>query len=188
MSEHVSSESHPELTEGQCCDVNREVDDWCRVEFGNHRVPSPLFATEEMRIRVSAYKYSVERIVAGVIKRGEMKNIERPEEFSQVCVWQGTLIEGKVDEFVAFMKDELNARVIYLEEIATLPGDGGPGGRNDVFFAVHNEDIGAFATERLAYGIRWIEDALSFANGEMLYPERVYAYRTRDSESEEEAP
>ncbi len=122
-----------------------------------------------------------------------MSNVERKEGFTQVCVWEGTLVgSDKVGEFEAFIKSELGARIQYLEEIKTKPDVNqhgfpveGTGGRNDVFFAVHCEDISKFAVPRLAYGIRWVEDALAPANNALdsngvpyLYPSRVLDYKT----------
>ena len=104
-------------------------------------------------------------------------------EYSQVCVWPGTLVGNDVEGFVAFMKKEFGVRVEYLEEIVTQPNTddlGNPventGGRNDLFFAVHQESIPKFAVKRLVYGIRWIEDVLS--NHSEIYPERIFEYRS----------
>lgn len=97
--------------------------------------------------------------------------------YTQLCVWPGVIVgQDKVDEFESFFKNEFNARVKYLTEIKTNPdrdkrGNSIPdtGGRNDIFFYVHNDDIGHFAVPRLAIGIRWWEDVLG--NGhENLYP------------------
>lgn len=66
MSDHVTPASHPELTEAQRAEVNDAAVKWCFTEFGQDHAPSPFFTTEKMRIRVSAYKYAVERIVAEV--------------------------------------------------------------------------------------------------------------------------
>lgn len=109
-------------------------------------------------------------------------NVKRPDEFSQVCVWPATVCgEAKVEEFVKFMADELKSRVFYLEEIKTKAGNGGEGGRNDLFFAVHNEDVGKFAVPRLGYGIRWIDDC----KGDFkLWPARVAEYKSWDAEEE----
>ncbi len=55
------------------------------------------------------------------------------------------------------------------------------GGRHDVFFAVHNDDVMRFAIPRLQMGIRWIEDVLENEARETehsIYPERVKEYRT----------
>lgn len=110
-------------------------------------------------------------------------NVERKDGHSQVCVWPGCVVGADdVDNFVAWIKDEFGVRVQYLEEVETLPNDDGPGGRNDLFFAVHEDDVGKFAVKRLAYGIRWIEDVMSEVNnGDKpceLYPERIGEYRT----------
>jgi hypothetical protein len=110
-------------------------------------------------------------------------NVERKEHFKIVCVWPGTLVEGKIAEFEKFMMDEFGVRVQYLEEIKTNPDKkkGVPvpdtGDRNDVFFAIHMEDVGKFAMPRFQYGIRWLEDVIApYNHGAHLYPKRVKAY------------
>lgn len=116
------------------------------------------------------------------------QNIKTETPFTQVCVWPATLVApDQVAAFEFFMLKDLNTRVKFLETIHTAPDmqDGypveGTGGRADVFFAVHSEDIGRFAVPRLKVGIRWIEDVLdneaSRANGS-VYPARVREYRT----------
>ena len=79
-----------------------------------------------------------------------------------------------------------NVRVQYLETILTKPDigrDGEPientGGRSDILFAVHLNDIAKFAVPRLQAGIRWIEDVLAPDNYRSpIYPKRVFQYRT----------
>jgi hypothetical protein len=114
------------------------------------------------------------------------KNIERKENFNQVCVWPGTIVgQDKIQDFEKFMLEEFDTRVQYLEEIKTYPDKEngkdveGTGGRNDVFFAVYKEDTGKFAVPRLKMGIRWIEDVLDKGNyRDKIYPERVFDYKT----------
>lgn len=113
-------------------------------------------------------------------------NIERKPGFEQVCVWSGTTVGADmVAEFEAFVLDKLGTRVQYLEEVLTAPDykNGfpveGTGGRNDVLFAVHRDDIGRFAVPRFQYGMRWIEDVYGNGHG-ALYPERVAEYQTWD--------
>jgi len=116
----------------------------------------------------------------------EAENIERPEGFSQVCVWPACLVKnedtGQTEEtFEKFMMVQFGIRVKYLEEIITLPdkGDLESGGRNDLFFAVHQEDVGKFAVPRLMVGIRWIEDVLEPCNyHNNIYPDRVFGYKS----------
>jgi len=114
-------------------------------------------------------------------------NIERKKGFTQVCVWPGTIVgEEKISEFTDWMKEEFNVNVQYLEEIKTnqdVDEFGNPiagtGDRNDVFFAVKNEDVEKFAIPRLKMGIRWIEDVLSSTNYKSaIYPSRVYDYKS----------
>ena len=122
-----------------------------------------------------------------IMKKTTSRNIPRRKNFSQVCVWPGTIVGAKkVDAFVAFMLEEFNARVQFLEEIKTGPDrtpEGyvveGTGDRNDAFFAVHDKDLSHFAVPRLQAGIRWLDDAISETNGgNRLYPERVNDYRS----------
>lgn len=113
-------------------------------------------------------------------------NVQLKNGFKQVCVWPATLCSPeKVAEFEQFILDEFGTRVQYLEEIRTYPDykDGrvvdGTGGRNDLFFAVHTDDVGKFAVPRLGYGIRWLEDM--FGNGHAsLYPGRIVDYMCWD--------
>ena len=111
-------------------------------------------------------------------------NPVKKEDYNQVCVWPATIVgEDKITEFEKFMLEQFKTRVQYLEEIKTLPDKGKSieesGGRNDVFFAVHDDDIGKFSVPRLEFGIRWIEDVLSKDNyKDKIYPSRVSKYKT----------
>ena len=107
--------------------------------------------------------------------------------FTQVCVWPGTLVGAdRVADFEQFVLENLGTRVQYLEEVQTFPDmrDGKPvegtGGRNDVLFAVHNEDVMKFAVPRFQYGMRWLEDVYGNGGGD-LYPERVAEYQCWDA-------
>ena len=112
-----------------------------------------------------------------------MTNIQLNPEFQQVCVWPGTIVgTEKTAEFESWILQQFGARVQYLEEVKTAPDyqNGSPvedtGGRNDVLFAIHNEDIGKFAIPRMQFGIRWIEDVYGNGGG-ALYPERIAEYQ-----------
>jgi hypothetical protein len=121
-------------------------------------------------------------------------NKVKPKGFSQVCVWPGTVVgREEAKDFEEFFASEFGVRARYLEEIVTCAdrdGDGSPvegtGGRNDLFFAVHDDDVDKFAVPRLKLGIRWIEDVTAPVNGGCaLYPERVKEYRTWNTEEDE---
>jgi hypothetical protein len=118
-------------------------------------------------------------------------NVKLKEEFTQVCVWPACIVvvdektkQSKIDEFEKLMLDKLGTRVQYLEEIKTKPDTNeihqnieGTGDRNDLFFAVHKDDVGHFAIPRLQIGIRWIEDVLASDNYRChIYPNRVFKY------------
>lgn len=115
------------------------------------------------------------------------KIIERPEEFKQVCVWPATIVgEEHKDEFIQWLKDTFGVRGFYLEDIETLPDKnditGESGERNDVIFAIHNDDISKFTLPRLRAGIRWIEDVFGNMdlNDNVYYPEYLREYCTWD--------
>lgn len=116
----------------------------------------------------------------------KQNNIERKENYNQVCVWPGTIVgKDKIEDFEKFILEEFKTRIQYLEEISTNPDieNGteveGTGGRNDVFFAVHSEDVANFSVPRLRLGIRWIEDVLDKGNyRQKVYPKRVFEYKT----------
>jgi hypothetical protein len=99
-------------------------------------------------------------------------------KFTQLCVWQGVVLEGSTPkEFEDFFKDTFDARIKYETEISTLPdldNNGNPvpetGNRNDVFFYIHTDDVMLFAIHKLTLGIRWWEDVVGYNDGSYLYP------------------
>lgn len=107
------------------------------------------------------------------------------EDYPQVCVWPATVVgRDNIEEFERFITDQFSGvRVKYIEEIITKPDQNGSGGgRNDVIFAVHTEDIMKFAIPRLKIGIKWVEDVLDNeakrTPGYSIYPEHLVEYRT----------
>lgn len=98
-------------------------------------------------------------------------------DYKQLCVLEGTIVgDENVNDFETYFKEKMDVRVKYMEEIETLPtpDEEGTGGRNDVFFYVHNDDIMRFAVPRMLMNIRWWEDVLGNGNG-VLYPESCLA-------------
>ncbi len=121
-----------------------------------------------------------------------MENVERYTNYTQVCVWEGTTVgrdEVERAEFERWFFERFNTKIQYLEEIKTNPdlknGESvkGTGNRNDVFFAVHREDVGKFSVPRLTMKIRWIEDVLAKCNyHQKIYPERIFKYKCWDAD------
>jgi len=115
----------------------------------------------------------------------EYKKVEDKEkdQFNQLCVMEGTLFpEGGVDEFHKFFEEQLDVRVKFENQVKTLPDmeDGEPvpetGDRNDLFFYVHDDDIGKFSVQRLSFGIKWWEDVLLNGNGKLYDEDVLKAY------------
>ena len=126
--------------------------------------------------------------------RNDHGNVELKDGFKQVCVIEGLIIgRDKIEEFENSIQDNFGTKAQYLEEISTFPNTdsngnvvSGTGGRNDVFFAIHNDDIGKFSVPRLQYRIRWIEDVLAKCNySSRIYPERVFKYWCWPEEGDE---
>ena len=110
------------------------------------------------------------------------------ENYQQVCVAEGTYLDNNstTKDFERAFK-ELGFRVKYLEEVITLPDKDkngydipGTGGRTDLFFVVHKDDVKEFGVFRLALGIRWWEDIVIYNNQGHRYPKEILdKYPTR---------
>ena len=82
-------------------------------------------------------------------------------KFNQVCCWQGTIVgDDDQDAFVDFFKEEFDVRIEYCTEFKTLAGDDGEGGRNDVLFKIHDDDVMKFVMPKMQIGARWWEDVI----------------------------
>jgi hypothetical protein len=101
------------------------------------------------------------------------------ENYTQLCVWPGTVLDDHTPEDLeGFFLKEMKTRIKYHTQVETLPdldenGKAIPdtGGRNDLFFYVHTDDIANFAIPRLQMGIRWWEDVVGYNNNRHLYSE-----------------
>jgi hypothetical protein len=97
-------------------------------------------------------------------------------QFTQLCVWPGTTLGDNTEEdFITFMKNEFDVRAKFAEIVITNGSieRNEEGGRHDLFFFVHNEDVDKFAVKRLAIGIRWWEDVVKYNDGAYLYNQEV---------------
>jgi len=120
-----------------------------------------------------------------------MGNVEKKEGYNQVCVWPGTVLgESTPADFEKWLKDEFGVEGQYLEEIETSPDmeNGKPvsntGGRSDLFFAIHDEDVDKFVLPKLRIGARWVEDVLADVNyTSPIYPKRVFDYCSWNKEN-----
>ncbi len=114
--------------------------------------------------------------------KNNKENVKLHKDYPIVCVWPGTgLPEGQEQDLVDWFKTEFGVKVQFLEVIFTKPdrGDKGPeaGGRSDVFFAVHKEDVMKFAMPKIQIEARWLEDVLDKGNYRSpIYPHRVFDY------------
>jgi hypothetical protein len=114
------------------------------------------------------------------------ENVKLEKDYEQVCVFSGMTIAGEkdVNDLINFIKEEFNVRIQYLECIETGPdvnhhgkSVSGTGGRHDVFFAIHKEDLGRFVIPKIQTGASWIEDVLAKCNyTSPIYPKRVFDY------------
>ena len=100
------------------------------------------------------------------------------ENFKQLCVWPGTIVgQEEIENFESFFKDEMGVRIKYAEEVLTNPNPGETleqsGGRNDLLFFIHDEDIDGFAVVRLSMGIRWWEDVVKYNDNSYLYSQEI---------------
>lgn len=101
------------------------------------------------------------------------------KDFTQLCVWPGTVLgDSTPKDLEDFFLNEMGVRVKYHTEVETLPDVENDkavpdtGGRNDLFFFVHSEDIPKFAIPRLQMGIRWWEDVIVYNDNKHLYTDQ----------------
>ena len=91
--------------------------------------------------------------------------------YNQLCCVHG--ITDELHDLKHLIEDHFEVRVKMADAYYTLPDDDDPdtGGRRDVLFYVHDEDVMKFAIPRLQLGIRWWEDVL--ANGHGIIPQDI---------------
>lgn len=98
--------------------------------------------------------------------------------YNQLCLIRDFQIgEDQAENFESVILKKFGVRVKYHYEIKTLPDiddDGlpipGTGGRNDLFFYVHEKDVEKFAVSRMHLGIRWWEDVIKCESNKDSYP------------------
>lgn len=101
--------------------------------------------------------------------------------YIQLCCWQATTLEGTTEQqFEKDMLEIFGVRVKLAEATLTLPDkdENGnsvkdTGGRSDLLFYIHNEDVQKFVIPKLQAGIRWWEDVIKYNNNAHLYTEEI---------------
>ena len=99
--------------------------------------------------------------------------------YNQLCLIRDLEIgEDQIENFEIIMLNKFGVRVKYHTEIKTFPTldeEGYPiprtGGRNDLFFYVHKEDIDKFSVPRMHLGVHWWEDVVANTANHDSYPE-----------------
>ena len=102
------------------------------------------------------------------------------DKFNQLCVLQGTIMpDGGAKELENFFKEQMGVTVKFETEVKTLPDTPEcteTGGRNDIFFYIHDDDIAQFAVPRLQMDIRWWEDVILNGGGNLYTDEFLMKY------------
>lgn len=96
--------------------------------------------------------------------------------FTQLCVWEGTVLDGvSPQEFETEMSKLFNARFKFADEVITKGSESRheEGGRHDLLFYVHTDDICSFAAKRFQFGIRWWEDVVKYNDGAYRYNDEI---------------
>lgn len=98
--------------------------------------------------------------------------------------------DARIEDFENLFSERVGVRVQFLIEIETYPDQKNgidipdTGGRHDVFFAVHDDDVGKFALPSKMMGIRWVEDVLADCNYHSpIYPDYVFGLCTWNHDS-----
>ena len=124
-----------------------------------------------------------------IIEESKKVNIELPENFTQVYVADGLILnnETEIQEFEELLKEKFDVRAKYLEQLKTFPDIDsigrqieGTGNRNDVFFTIHDEDVLKFKLPKFKMGASYLEDILTYCEitSKCLYPKRIENYRS----------
>lgn len=97
--------------------------------------------------------------------------------YSQLCLIRGFEIGiDQIEEFEGIILNKFGVRIKYDVQVKTLPlldEEGyvipGTGGRNDLFFYIHEEDVEKFSISRMHLGVRWWEDVIAHESNRDSY-------------------
>ena len=109
---------------------------------------------------------------------------QRDKDYIQIVVWEGVKMQpGDESKLENILKDNFKIQhpIRPIGTVETLPGLGGPGGRHDYFFLIHNKDIRCLSTpKRLLFEFRWWEDVLDNDGWEIYDNQFIANYTPRD--------
>tara|TARA_R110000751_G_scaffold24863_1_gene68084 strand:- start:209 stop:580 length:372 start_codon:yes stop_codon:yes gene_type:complete len=96
--------------------------------------------------------------------------------YNQICAWLGVVVKNAdkpmtQKEFEKFMLGE-GYKVNYIDEYKTLPDHTSEGGRNDVIFSLHKDDVNKMVMDRLHKfngDIKWYEDYVTNYHRQIPY-------------------
>ncbi len=96
--------------------------------------------------------------------------IETHNDFAQLCCWPGTTLgDSPAEDFIQWIADDFGVRAKFAEIVITLPDaddtTGETGGRSDILFWIHSDDVEKFALQRMQFGMRWFEDVILNGGG-----------------------
>ena len=99
--------------------------------------------------------------------------LKRGPGYTQMLVWPGTTFTyGDLASFQEMLQEafgvSMPARVVGTVETRPTPGEPGTGGRVDLCFVLHDDDVAKLVLTRMQFGIKWLEDVHS--NSAWLYP------------------
>lgn len=110
----------------------------------------------------------------------EVSYYYKENKFNQLCVWRGTLLGDKTPKDFEELFKLKKYRVKFAEEVTTNPDKDdcgndipGTGGRTDILFYIHDDDIQRFALFRFQLGISWWEDVVKYNKKSYLYSEEI---------------
>ena len=121
------------------------------------------------------------RLKLEMVGKGGVKYFDSSEkpDYETMTIWEGIDFKDedipKMNEMFkenGFHPPQIVALVKTLPDVENGEVIEGTGGRSDLFFKVHNADIGKFAVWRFQYGMRWWEDVF-FNHQEGIYPQEI---------------
>ena len=136
--------------------------------------------------RKSRKAKKVEQSSAEVVVIAEEISSVRDETYRRVYAWKNCIIDESI--FPKVMLKHFGIRAKFLDYAITNPTVDhlgkiveGSGGRKDVLFVVHTNDIARFEIPRRDALIHTLDEMLSTEFRFLIYPEEIYKYSSIDN-------